>query len=384
VGALMHGMKRLWALLAAVVVGAICLIVGHANMLSMIMAGAVVVAGLLALIAYGRPLRPWSVVSGFLKIACFFALIAQIFAPTVAIVFVWPLAAVALSACIAALIGPLDKPVSLVITGVIGAVSLGWVWALAHGVVLGVGADMPSALTVFIFLSALSIAPVIAAQKRGREFGAAALVVGAVLIGVIAVHDPASATTPHVTDALYVADLDNHRFERVDPLDRLDPWSKSALTADGGKISELSITTLSLDPVHVAPAKPINVEPQPVTLTHEGGRIVLRTGKLRRLQLAIRSSAPLSDIRVGGEPIKGLAKPGQWAHVIWEASADRDPAAPILSVAAQGRGTLEVRYASITPGWPSDAKPLPPRPANVMPWGASDSTVEIGTLNQSW
>ncbi len=383
-GALMHGVKRLWALLAALVVGAACLLVGHASPLSMIIGGAAVVSGLLALIAFGRPLRPWSVVSGFLKVSSLFALIAQIFAPTVAIVFVWPLAAAALTACIAALIGPLDKRVNLVISGVIGTVALGWVLALAHGVVLGVGADLPSALTVFVFLSSLAIAPILAAQNRGREIGAAALVIGAVLIGVIALRDPASAKTPRATEVLYVADLDHNRFERVDPMDKLDPWSNAVLTADGGHITKAKMMPLSLDAVQEADAKPVTVDKQPVTLTLADGQIALRTGKTRRLQLAIRSNAPLTDFKVGSEPIKVAAKPGQWTYVIWEASADRDPTAPIFTVAAKGKGTLEVKYASITPGWPADAKPLPARPADTMPWSVSDSMVETGTLTQSW
>jgi hypothetical protein len=121
-----------------------------------------------------------------------------------------------------------------------------------------------------------------------------------------------------------------------------------------------------------------------VTLTLADGSIALRSGQLRRLQLAIRSSAPVSDVRVGGEPVKALAKAGEWTYVIWQASATRDVTAPILSVAAKGHGTLEVRYASIVPGWPVDARPLPPRPADAMAWSTSDSTAEVGTLTQSW
>jgi hypothetical protein len=34
----------------------------------------------------------------------------------------------------------------------------------------------------------------------------------------------------------------------------------------------------------------------------------------------------------------------------------------------------------VSDGWPKDARPLPPRPADAMPWMNSDTTMLTGSL----
>jgi hypothetical protein len=43
-----------------------------------------------------------------------------------------------------------------------------------------------------------------------------------------------------------------------------------------------------------------------------------------------------------------------------------------------------MRYVATVEGWPAEAAPLPPRPADVMPWDNSDSTFVAGTRAFAW
>jgi hypothetical protein len=384
VGGQLDGRRRRWAFGVALLVAIGCVAVGHADKLSLHIGGVAVIAGLIGLLAFGKPVRAWGVIAGFLILSGLFTLIAQALAPSLAIAFAWPFAISAVSACLAALIGGLDRPATLIVTSLLGILGLGWVLDNAHGVTLGIGTDLPSALTLYAWLSATCLIPLLAAQRQATAGGLIAAIVGVILIGDAALNHGPTPEHPRATDVLYVADLDHHAFLRVDPMDRMDAWSSAVLRADGGRIGRETIPTLSRDPLFEAAARPVAIESAPVTMTLADGRVSIRTGALRRIQLAIRSTVPLTDVRSGGMTLKDLGKPGEWTNLIWEASATRDVSAPILSFAATGHGTVEVRYASIVPGWPKDATPLPPRPANAMPWSLSDSTAEIGTLKQSW
>jgi len=79
---------------------------------------------------------------------------------------------------------------------------------------------------------------------------------------------------------------------------------------------------------------------------------------------------------VDGEPARILTRPGEWSHLVWTAPKGRF----VLSFRPEGHGRLEARWAVIARRWPGGAKPLPPRPANLMPWRLSDSTALTGTF----
>jgi hypothetical protein len=49
-----------------------------------------------------------------------------------------------------------------------------------------------------------------------------------------------------------------------------------------------------------------------------------------------------------------------------------------------GPRKLELRYALIDGPWPAAARPLPPRPSDVMPFDLSDSAVTTGRIEASW
>ena len=99
--------------------------------------------------------------------------------------------------------------------------------------------------------------------------------------------------------------------------------------------------------------------------------------------------AELTTLRVGG-PARRVLAPSTEAELI-EAVAGCDAAGePLLvrwSAPANGVSLLltppqdqpvTLRWAVISDGWPQGAAPLPARPGDVAPWGASDSLVVIG------
>jgi hypothetical protein len=71
---------------------------------------------------------------------------------------------------------------------------------------------------------------------------------------------------------------------------------------------------------------------------------------------------------------------GQWVRVYWVTSG-----APLeLSIRPKRPGRLDVAYVAGFDRWPPGAKPLPARPADLMPWDDSDSTFVSGTRAFTW
>jgi hypothetical protein len=423
IGGLTEGRRRLWALAIPLVVGALDWTVGHwaAG------AGLAAAAGVLAFFAYGKAVSPLSAAAGFLAAGFGLALIAQALAPPTAFLFTWPLAAVSLALAISALAGGLDRPGALAVNTIAGVLALGWLLLELHGVALGVGAAIPEALSVIAWLCALAVIPLLAVTPGATRWGALAMIVGAVLIAVIFVEKGTfTARHPRATDVMYVHDADTGKYWRVSLMDQLDPWSEQVLKADEGKIEKRMMPQLRDKPVFAALAAPAGPKNQPapstfmdVTQTSSDAALIHSTGEFAtnpreplpfvglghlnnvmssitiygphslqpsRTLLGIRTTFPSPKVTVNDSPVGLLKKAGGWSHFVWS-----QPEAPwpariplIVRVATPGHGSAEVGYAVITPSWPSDAKPLPVRPKEAMAWSLSDSTVEIGTIKQSW
>jgi hypothetical protein len=92
------------------------------------------------------------------------------------------------------------------------------------------------------------------------------------------------------------------------------------------------------------------------------------------LRLDLKTSAPVADVRVDGQPVALLTRPGEWSHLAFTAP----PGSLSIRFTPKAHGRLEARWAAVTPGWPSDAAPLPAMPREVMPWSLSGSTVVLG------
>ncbi|HWE47018.1 MAG TPA: M20/M25/M40 family metallo-hydrolase [Caulobacteraceae bacterium] len=383
IGALLQGQRRLWGLIVPVVLGAACYLIGK----DLIGAGAGVLTALFAAPALGRPVRPWSAVAGFLKLGFLIAILLQLFAAPAAFVLEWPLVLICAGVLVASFTGGLDRPAAQIACGVAAVLFLGWGLGQLHMLALGVGADLPAALGPFFWVAAVALAPLIVTTPRPMLLGALAF--GAcigVLISTIA-DNPATTRYPRATELMYVHDADTGRYYRASLLNKLDPWTEQALKADGGTVHKTKLMPLTQDAVFVTDAPKVSVTTRPPVLAvdHASGNaahysITLPQIGPQRVMLAIKSNAPLS-LTVAGMPLSKQVKPGAWMILVWaHPPGDDGPPGVKVEFDAPTDAKLDMKYALVTPGWPAQAKPLPPRPGNVMAYAASDSTAEVGSL----
>ena len=335
IGALMQGHRRLWAVIVPIVLGIACYGIGH----DLIGAGAAVGAALFATPAFGRPVRPWSVVSGFLKLAFLFAVIAQIFASSAAFMFEWPLLVIAIGVFVASFTGGLDRPAAQLACGVAAVLCLGWTLGETHMLTLGIGADLPAALGLFFWIAALAILPLLVAAPRPMTMGALALVAAAAVIAFIAFDNPATARYPHATEVMYVHDADSGRYYRASLLDKLDPWAKAVLEDGGGAIHKQKLSPLADGPVYVANAPAyagdhfkratavVGHQDTILNSATEGAQVVIADagsssivlpfsgGRPSRVLLTLRATSPITGLSLhsfgdnNGTPIHGPTKP---------------------------------------------------------------------------
>ena len=326
--------------------------------------------------------RFWGAWAGALALCWLLGAALQLAAPLVGFVVTWPLLAACVNAAVLAFAfrGRRKGLPSLAATVVLGGLVLAELIYFAHGLALGVGADIPEAVSVFVMIAALALFPLLwpgAGELWTLALGGAALVACLGLTLLVRFNDPASARYPRPTDALYVADPAARRFFRASPMAQLDGWTAGVLDADGGRIQ-----SEPLEPVfgsgHWAAARPIvAATPEVLIVRGRDGKVVVRLaskGPARQLRLDLRTAQPVRTARIDGLDVALSSKPGGWTHVVWSAPAQRG-----LTLELQGGGPVETRWAVVSDGWPADAAPLPPRPANAMPWQDSDSTAVIGS-----
>ena len=415
VGAFVQGRRRLWAVAVPIVLGIACYGIGR----DLIGAGAAVAAALFAAPAFGRPVRPWSVVAGFLKLGFVLAIVAQLFAPAAAFVVEWPLVLISAGVLVASFTGGLDRPAAQIACAVAAVLFLGWGLGQIHMLALGVGADLPAALGPFFWIAALAIVPLIVTLPRPITAGGIALVAAIVVLGVIVFDNPATTRYPRATEVMYVHDANTDRYYRASLLDKFDPWARQALTVDGGKVLKENLFPLAQEPVFAV--ETTGRKDPPTNLIGSCSDTLIRCSDIviagpqyeglpgrpeaggvrspgkpdhiligfappgpNRIVLAIRPSVPIKA-SLFGKPIGKPAKPGQWLTVAWTRPGGDEQ--KILVGPAQGLAfdlppgaKAEVRYALVRPGWSKDTKPLPPRPGNVMAYSASDSTAEVGSF----
>jgi hypothetical protein len=258
-----------------------------------------------------------------------------------------------------------------------GGLILGQILYMAHFVALCVGADMPSALAAFALLAALVVAPVMwGGGRRQALVGAGLLVLGLGLALAVRLTDPSSPRQPRATEVLYVADADDGHFWRVGAASPTDAWTKAVLEADGGKAHAGELRGLG-DRLSLAPARPIAVARPNASLTADAtGRTTLhlvQAADSEKLILSIRSDRPVAAATVAGQRVPMQARR---ISIIW--SAPGKPTDMVFEAPPGAR--LDIKVSEVRETWPKDAKPLPPRPADAMAWGDSDTTVSMATV----
>jgi len=127
-----------------------------------------VVAALLALVSYGRPVSRAGAWTGVLVLGLIVATTVQVLAPVTAFVFAWPLALASLAAASSAL-SARKGDASLIAIAVLAAIGVGWVGGLAHGAYLAL--DLVELLGMPLLLTALLLWPLAQPARARRRPG---------------------------------------------------------------------------------------------------------------------------------------------------------------------------------------------------------------------
>jgi len=321
--------------------------------------------------------------AGLLATGLAAAVALQALAPATAFLVAWPLALATTAAALSGLAISRRWPL-LTAEAVLGAVGLAWLGGLAHGVYLAL--DVPELLAIFVWLAAMLIWP-LAHPKfagAGRLTAFAVLLAGLAVVVSVRLDAPWSARYPQETQVVYHQDLDTGRAHRASLTPELPAWARTVLTADGGEIAKRSLPPLWNRPVTSAPAAAVAVAAPTLTLARRpDGRVELTATAppgARILALNLRSSVAAAEASLNGLPAAILARPGEWTRLRWESASPR----MVVVFRPAGPGAVEASYGAVTESWPADAKPLPARPADVMAFDISDSTVAAGARTLSW
>lgn len=339
-------------------------------------------AAVAAFAVFGKPAGTAGGWAGLLATGLAAATALQIAAPATAFLVAWPL----LLACLAALLcrlGALRGPWATSVIVLIAIIGLAWIGGFAHNLFLGL--DMPELLAATAWLAAFLIWPM--AHPRiggaGRITALLVLAAGFALIAVVRLHQPWNERFPQATIVAYQIDADTGASLRVSSAPGHSSWADDVLRADGGKITRRELPPLWRREVRVAPARPIAAPAAALALTTLDGQAALRVKApqgARVLALDVRTTVPVSGVTLNGLPVAILDHPGRWARIRWQG----DNPEVSLAFKPSGPGALEVRHAAVTEGWPAAAKPLPPRPGDVMAFDLSDSTVVSGSARLTW
>jgi hypothetical protein len=374
------GKMRLPAAAVALAAGIACSAFGGWDLVG---AGLGAVGAVLALVTFGRPASVSGVWAGVVLTGFVAAIGLQIAAPTTAFLVAWPLLLASLSAALTGF-GARRGPARQVLMAALAAAGGFWLLGYAHGVFLGL--DMPELLAVFAWLCALLFWPLAQpaeGDKAARLAALAVLLAGFCGVALVRFDPPWTARHPQPVGVAYHHDLDQNRFSRVSFTPYRNAWTEAVLTADGGEIREAKLPGFRR-PVRAAPAKPVTAPAPNVTFAVRPDGVAVLTATpapgARLLNLDLTSSVAAADVLLDGKPAKILDRPGKPARLRWAAA----PQGITLTFRPKGKGELEVRYASITEAWPAEARPLPPRPAEIMPFDTSDSLMVAGTERFAW
>jgi len=341
-----------------------------------------VVAAVLAIAAYGRPVSRAAAWSGVLTLGLVLALVAQILAPLAAFVIMWPLALAAIGAATTEASARRDA-IALTILAGIAALGLGWIGGVAHAGYISL--DLVEVLGLPTLLAAIVVWP-LAQPAEGappeRLIGPALIVVGLAVTAIVRFDPPWTPRFPQATYVQYLTDQDTGRAWRIRPRGTQSAWSDSVLGADGGRIQRLALWT-STRPLDAAPARPVAAPAATATLDRApDGDLALHLAPppgARYLLARLEANTPTTIVSVGGVPINLAMLPGRPTRLVWNNGPKVD-----VVLRPAGPGRLDVRTLATIDAWPATAKPLPPRPATLMPFDRSDTTVVAKSGRFTW
>lgn len=341
-----------------------------------------VVAALLAVAAYGRPVSRAGAWAGVLGLGLVLSVAAQVFAPPTAFVLAWPLGVAALAAAATSL-SVRRGPGALAVLTVLGALGLGWVGGFSHMAFLSL--DLVETLGISILLAAFLVWPLAQPEEGAppaRLAGPALLLAGIAVLVSVRVNHPYDARHPDVSDVSYLVDQDASRAWRISGTPHRPDWATAVLQDGGGKIAKLSLWS-SRKPVDAAPAPMIQEAPPTISLARQAdGTLRLHATPppgARILTLRLVPDTAASVISIAGIPAAFALQPGR-SILRWEAA----PQGVDVVIKPGGPGKLVVDYVATLGRWPTGATPLPRRPVNLMPMDVSDSTLVTGSRRFAW
>ena len=341
------------------------------------------VAALLALAAYGRPVSRAGAWTGVLALGLAIGIAAQLTTPIAANVIAWPLALASVAAA-ASTLSARRGHAALAVVALLAALGLGWAGGLAHTAYLSL--DLPELLGLPLLICAVLLWPLAQPDEGAppaRLVGPALVILGLGALVAVRVNQPYDARHPKATYVGYQLDQDAGRAWRFSNAPVSGPWTRQALTADGGGIVKLSHWAFR-QPVEATPA-PFLQEPAP---TIELARLPDGALRLhaapppggRTLLLLLNCDTPAVIEQLSGAPEHLALPPGRDVAVRWAAA----PQGFDVILRPGGPGRLRVGYVAVLESWPAGAKPLPRRPPDRMAWDTSDSTWLTGRRSFSW
>ena len=340
-------------------------------------------AALLALVSYGRPVSRAGAWAGVLLLGLAVAVAAQAYAPATGFVFAWPLALASLAAAASAL-SARRGAAALAVMALLAALGVGWIAGLAHVSYLSL--DLVEILGLPLLLAALLLWPLIQPDEGAppaRLVGPILLLAGLAALLAVRFNHPYDARHPQVAYVGYREDQDAHRAWRFTQDDVRSAWTTAVLQADGGKVGKLAHWSFR-EPVAAAPAPYLPAPAPEITLAKQAdGALLLHVVPppgARTIALMLKPNTPATIERLASAAEHLPLKPGADTLLQWSAA----PQGLDLVIRPGGPGRLEVGYIATIEQWPAGAKPLPPRPADVMPFDVSDSTSLVGRRSFSW
>jgi hypothetical protein len=342
-----------------------------------------VVAAILAVVSYGRPVSRAGAWAGVLVLGLVIAIAVQIAAPVAAYVIAWPLALASLAAAASAL-SARRGVAAIAVMALLATLGLAWVGGLAHASYLSL--DLTELLGLPLLMATFLIWPLAQPDEGAppaRLLGPFLLLVGLAVMLAVRFNNPYDARHPRVSYVGYYVDQDSGRAWRFSNTPDRSPWADQVLQADGGKIAKLTHWSFR-KPVDAAPAPVVpEAAPQISLVRQTDGTLALHAvppAGAASLLLTLEPDTPAVLKQLSGVPRNLALKPGGKTIVKWEPA----PQGLDLVIRPGGPGKLKVGYVVTLSGWPAGLKPLLKRPADLMGFGDSDSASVVGTRRFSW
>ena len=318
---------------------------------------------------------PDGIALGVLTLGLAVTLALQIVAPAAALLTGWPTLIGATALLMRRRGGPAGGWAALGLS----AIGMGYVFTLIHAFFLGVGATMPEAIGALGLVALLCVAPLWSryiVQPRSLAIAGICLALAFGIGGWLRLGPQRSPDFPRFNQVLFITEP-GVGTRIVSSMPDLDEWSRRVLTSNGGTITERAEPALWLDRVDSAPARDVDAPTIRISRSHlADGRVAFHLeapSTARELRLTLSASHRLDDLSVQGQPVRP-AVDGEPTRVRWS-----DPHGGVtVAVRPSTSDPVRLDWAVLIDGWPAGARPLPPREADLAPWGASDGHVVIG------